>query len=256
MEEVDGLSVSEVAERLQIEKSIASRLLASLAEAGYVERNPRTDLYRLSLRLLALASRFADTRKFPEFCLPLLEPFARHTGELVQLAAVGGDRLYFVARVEGTQRIQVRSVLGRDIPLHASSSGKAWLASLPEERAVAIALAQGLTPLTPRSITSIDALLAELRAVRRQGYATVDEEFAEGAGGVGAPIGQARFGHVVGAVVLSAPTSRYPVERLHSLADPLKALAADLEAVWPLDAWAVKPLVSPFHTAPAPEAAL
>ncbi len=236
VEQPRGLSVAEAALRVQVGKSIASRLLATLAESGYVQRDPFTERYSLSLKLVALAFRFSDAVQFPQVCLPVLQRLAEESGELVQLLVVEQERLVYVARAEGNQHVQVVSRLGKEVPLHATASGKVWLAHLPEERAVALALSSGLRPLTPRTITDIETLLQELRRAREQGYATIEGELAEGANGVAAPIGRARFGAVVGTVVMSAPGFRLPTERLHLVAPRLIEAAQELEAVWPLDA--------------------
>jgi DNA-binding IclR family transcriptional regulator len=86
--------------------------------------------------------------------------------------------------------------------------------------------------LAPRTVTSRRRLLAELREVRRRGWAVVDEELAEGGRAVAAAI--VCGGRVVGAVAVSGPTFRLSLAKLHALGPRVVRAAADLGAVWPL----------------------
>jgi DNA-binding IclR family transcriptional regulator len=160
---------------------------------------------------------------------------ADETDELVQLAVVEGERLFFAAKAEGQgQRIRMLPLVGTAAPLHATASGKVWLASLPPARARAILRRDGLARLAPGTITSVQRLAAELAAVRRRGYAIVDEELVEGGRAVAAPV--VSGDRVVGAVALSGPVFRLSLRDLHAHAPRVRAAARDLAAVWPLEA--------------------
>src|SRR5688572_23743124 len=135
-----GLTVSALSQRLGIELSIASRILSTLATDGYVRRDTAGQ-YVLTYRLVATASRFVDELGFVDLCLPLLQELADRTGELVQLALREADDLWYVAKAEGKQRIRMLSAIGREVPLHASAIGKAWLGTLGEDDALRLAAA-------------------------------------------------------------------------------------------------------------------
>lgn len=230
-----GLGASEIVTRLEIEKSVVSRILATLEKDGYVTRDPATDRVRLGLRLVGVAFRFVESLGFYDFCMPELERLAAETGELVQLAVVEHETVAYVAKAEGTQRIRVYSQLGREAALHASTAGKLFLASLPEERALGLALRAGLTPLARNTIRTVDALRAELARVRAQGYALLDEELFDGGSAVGVPVSARRGGRLVGAIVLAGPTFRLPRERLLDVVPTLRDTAVRLGLAWPSD---------------------
>jgi DNA-binding IclR family transcriptional regulator len=105
------------------------------------------------------------------------------------------------------------------------------LASLPTAQAMAVIRRQGLARVTSRTITSRQRFLAELRRVRRNGYATTDEELDEGGRAIAAPIlhGDA----VVGAIAVSGPSFRLPLTRLAQLAPRVQQAARELQALWP-----------------------
>jgi DNA-binding IclR family transcriptional regulator len=230
-----GLTVSEVVARLGIEKSIVSRILTTLESEGYVARDPITDIFRLGFRFVAVAFRYIESVGFYDFCMPELQRLAEKTGELIQLAVVEREGLTYVAKAEGTHRIRLFSQIGRQAVLHASTVGKVWLASLPEEKALALALKTGLAPIAPKTIRSIDALREELARVRTQGFALLEEELFEGGSAVGVPIWDRRSSVVVGAVVLAGPTFRLSRSRLVELVPGLTEAARRLAEAWPPD---------------------
>src|SRR6266508_1353574 len=224
----NGATVSELVMRLRIEKSIVSRVLATLESEGYVIRDEVTDSFRLGLRFAAIALRHIDLIGISDLCLPLLRDLAQKTGELVQLAIVQNEQMIYVAKAEGQQRIRVLSLVGRAAVLHASTAGKVWLANLPEDRALALALKQGLEPVTNQTINSVSQLRAEMARVRKNGYSLVEEEMFEGASAVGVPLWDRRGNRVLGAIILSGPTYRLPKKRMVSLVPRLQEVATKL----------------------------
>lgn len=234
-EQPNGVTVSELVMKLQIEKSIVSRVLSTLEGDGYVIRDGITDSFRLGLKLAGVALRHIDNTGVTDMCLPLLRDIANKTGELIQLAIVQNDQMIYVAKAEGHQRIRVLSLVGRPATLHASAVGKVWLASLPENRALSLALKTGLERYTENTITNIDDFRAELMRVRKNGYAIVQEEQIEGAAAVGVPITDRRGDRVLGAVVLSGPAYRLPLKKLESMVLTLNDLAKKLTDLGNID---------------------
>jgi len=234
-EEPSGITVSKLVERLKCEKSIVSRILSTLTDADYVIRDPATSTYRIGLRFAGMALRHLDSTGTSGLCQPLLQDVANKTGELVQLLIVQNDQMIYVAKAEGKQRVRVLSLVGRVAALHASAAGKVWLASLPEERALAIVLKQGMKKFTQNSVTTVDALRAELARARRAGFAIVEQEMFEDASSVAVPIRGRQGDRVVGAVVLSGPSYRLPKKRMTNLVPILRELADKLSDVANLD---------------------
>lgn len=230
-----GMSVTNLAAALGLSKSVVSRILTSLLNAGYVVHDPETRWYSLAFRPMSLMLRYADSLGFPNVCMPILRALSRECGELVQLSIVEGEGMRYVAQAEeGEQRIRVLSLIGQEAPLHATASGRVWLASLPEDHALHLALKRGLHKFTPRTITSIDALRRDLRQVRQDGYAINEEQFTLGANGIAAPIVLERRGNVaVGAVIVTGPSFRLTRERMLALAPRVVQAARELAEIWP-----------------------
>src|SRR5881397_2086265 len=214
----EGVALTRLSAELGYGKATLSKVLATMERGHFVRRDTATGHFHLSCRLLALAFAYAERVGIPGLCAPILQALADETGELVQLAVVEEGSVLFVAKAEGPDhRLRMVPLVGAVAPLHATASGKVWLASLSEAAATAALTQQGLARLAPRTITSRARLLAQLRGIRAQGYAIVDEELVAGGR----------------AVAVSGPTFRVPVRKLHRMAPQLKRAAVELAAVWP-----------------------
>src|SRR6478752_6061597 len=166
----DGASempLGEIAERLALPKSGAHRLLATLVDLGWAEQARDTGFYRLTMRLAVLGQRFYAASGIPDICQPLLDRFADECGEFARLAVVDGDGLVWLAHAQGASGglvYQPAETTGT-VPLFATASGKAWLASLATDHAIRNVLRNGgfddVDKYGPNAIRSIEALLRE-----------------------------------------------------------------------------------------------
>jgi len=205
----DGLiGVTEVAERTELAKSTAARLLASLAREGAVEQVPGQTRYRLGPRMATLSVGVAPVRNLVAIARPILEALARETGEAAGLSVPDGATVHYIDQVDSTHEVQVRDWTGTRVPMHAVSSGQVFLAHMnPTE--VERYLAQPRVSFTPKTITDSSALRDRLRQVQLDGFAWVREEFAEGLNSVAAPVAD-DGGEIVAAVHLHGPSYRFP----------------------------------------------
>jgi DNA-binding IclR family transcriptional regulator len=228
-----GVVLTRLSAELGCGKASLSKIMNTMEREGFIRRDGAGH-FHLSWRLLALAFGHAQRVGVSGVCMPVLQALADETDELVQLAVIEGDHVLFVAKAEGPgQTLRLVPLVGLVAPTHATASGKVWLASLPEARALQLMRRQGLPRVTSRTITSRPRLLAELRRVRRAGYAITDGELAEEGRAIAAPI--LRGGRVVGAVAVSGPSFRLPLSRLQRLASRVRRAARELEALWPYE---------------------
>ena len=226
-----GIALTRLSAELGYGKASLSKIMSTLEREGFVRRDGAGH-FHLTWRLLALAFGHAQRVGISGVCMPVLQSLADETDELVQLAVIEGDHVLFVAKAEGPgHSLRLLPLVGVVAPTHATASGKVWLASLPDDRALDVMRRQGLARVTSRTITSRARLLAELRSVRRDGYAITDGELDEGGRAIAAPI--VHRGRVVGAIAVSGPSSRLPLPRLRRLAPRVQRAARELEALWP-----------------------
>jgi DNA-binding IclR family transcriptional regulator len=205
----DGpIGVTEVAERAELAKSTAARMLASLAREGAVERVPGDTRYRLGSRIVSLAAGVVPTKNLVALAHPILIELASAVGEAAGLSVADGFAVHYVDQVDTTHQVQIRDWTGTRVPMHAVSSGQVFLAHLSPAD-VERYLAQPRVAFTAQTITDSAALRERLRQVQLDGFAWVREEFAEGLNSVAAPIADA-MGDVNAAVHVHGPTYRFP----------------------------------------------
>ena len=146
------------------------------------------------------------------------------------MSVLDGEDIVYVARVPTARIMTVSINVGTRFPAYATSMGRVLLARLPDEELEAYLGAVELRPLSPKTVTSRDALRAALAKVREQGWALVDQELEEGLRSVAAPI-RDRSGATIAAVNLSAHASRLTIEAARrGLVPALLATAERIEA--------------------------
>lgn len=235
-----GLALGEIAEAAGIPKSATHRILVTLTARDCVEQDRVTQHYRLSIRLAAIGFRFLAGTGLTEICKPVIDALALETGEFVRVAVVTGERLTFIAEAQGARSgLRYEGAYGRrDVRLHATASGKAWLSTLPKEDAVRLVLEQGFgtaEELGPRVLTTVPELLTDLARTRRQGYGMVFEEAEPGVGAVAAAIpGLGADAPTRGVVAVVGPVVRLSRKRLQEIAPTVVATAARLARHWPV----------------------
>jgi IclR family transcriptional regulator, acetate operon repressor len=216
--------VTELARRLGLHKSTASRLLATLQKRGLVEQDEETGKYRLGLVIIRLAEKAERTLDLRGLAMPELERLARLTHETTGVGILDGDALLTVAQADGPNLIAVGDWTGRSTPLHCVASGKILMAALAEREVLRI-VRRGLASHTDRTLTELEPLLEELARIRRRGYATALGEYELGLNAVAAPIHDAR-GNVIAAVHIWGPAFRLTPRRIPELAAQAREAAA------------------------------
>jgi DNA-binding IclR family transcriptional regulator len=225
-----GVSASEIATGTDTEKSAVSRILATLENEKYIVRG-HGNLYFIGLKFVSMGILQLEVTGLFQLCLPILQKIADASGELVQLAIADAEGLHYIAKADGKERVRVEPRLGTRAPLHATAVGKIWLASLPEESALKIALTAGLEAHTPNTITSIERLSKELRRVRRDGFAFNSQELFIGVNGIAVPVMGRNESIVTGAIVIVAPAFRMDARRAVSLLPLMREQAEQLRGV-------------------------
>jgi len=225
-------TLTELSRRTRLNISTCHHLLSTLVARGYVAKVPVRRSYALGARIhyLCNASLQVD---LPARAAPFIERINEKTGETVHLAVLQGDAMMKIAKRESRHPVRVDTgTLGKSDAPHATASGKAMLAWLPEDDMRRV-LSSGLPRFTAKTITEWPALIEALRHVRRNGYAMDDEEYQPGVICVGAPI-RDHNGAVVGAISASTPAMRANNDHLklirEQIVSAVRALSAELGA--------------------------
>ncbi len=218
--------VTELARRLGLHKSTASRLLATLEKRGLVEQDEESGKYRLGLVMIRLAGHAERALDLRSIAMPELDRLARSTRETTGIGIVEGDKLLTVAQVDGPNLSAMSDWTGRGVPLHSVAAGKVLLSALPEREIMRL-VRRGLDQRTDRTITALEPLLEELARVRRRGFATAFGEYDASLNAIAAPVYDVR-GQVVAALGVWGSSSRITPARVPELVQAARTAAASV----------------------------
>jgi IclR family transcriptional regulator, KDG regulon repressor len=207
----DGVSITELAERLGVDKGSASRLVATLVNFGYAEKDEQTRRFHLGPQVVPLSRSVLARLSMREVAKPFLHALMERTGECVHLAVPAQGKVLYVDQVESPATLRVNAQVGTMNPLHCTALGKALLAFGDLD------LPSTLEAFTPHTLTNSDQLRKNLEQVRLQGYVVDDEEFDLGVRCIAVPVFDFR-GKAAASIGISGPATRVTLARLPELA--------------------------------------
>ena len=168
-------------------KSTIYALLATLRRHGCI-RQERDGRYALGVRLFEWGCGAAAAWKITDVARPYLERLAADAGSTAVLSYIDGGGIVVIDQQIGGSSIHIASEIGSHVPLHATSQGKLFLASLPDATVKLLLTGQGMPAFTPHTITDMTALFPELQRIRESGYAIENGEYKIGLRSVSAPV--------------------------------------------------------------------
>ncbi len=217
--------VTDLAAALEVHKSTAFRLVATLESHGLVEQIDGRGKYRLGIGLLRLAGATTARLDVVQEARPISRKLAADTGETVNVAVLADRSALYLDQVAGSSALQSHNWVGQHIPLHATANGKVLLLDLDDQQQVE--MLGRLQAYTDTTITTRDRLRKELAQVREQGYAVAVDELEVGLAAMAAPIHNAH-GDVIASMSVSGPTFRLTEERIDEIIPPLVEAAAEV----------------------------
>ncbi|MFT4286019.1 IclR family transcriptional regulator [Nocardioides sp.] len=224
--EHSSIRLTDVSEYLGVASSTAHRLLAMLQYRGFVRQAASSRAYEPGPTLTTIAFAVLRQSDIRERLHPVLQRLSASLGETVHLGRLDRDTVTFVDSVESPRAVRVGSRLGMTMPAHCTSSGKALLSMLDDETLDALYPEEQLPGLTRKSITKRSTLLRQIAKVRRDGYATSEEESEEGVASVAIPLGE--YGASRYALNVSAPRGRMTEQVRTEIADELRGVANEV----------------------------
>src|SRR5918993_3767630 len=201
-----GLGVVRTAELIGREKSQVLRTLKTLAESGFVDRDPSTLHYRLGWRFFALAARAGEQRLL-SVATSLLERLVKNLGETAHLSVLQGTEVLTVLSESPTHAVKADGWAGRTVPVYCTSSGRVLLFDHDHDALSGLLSGVEFRELRPGTVRNIEELEGSIVHAREQGYALVVEEFEFGLVGAAAPVRDFK-GQLVAALNVSAPKFR------------------------------------------------
>jgi DNA-binding IclR family transcriptional regulator len=220
-----GISLSELSRELDLSPSTVSRLLATLAERGFVAQENGS--FRIGLEAFEVGLAFSKHMRLDQVAGPIVQKFVYEIGDTVSLCILEGKEVIYVDQYEGRSTARTVMQIGSRQPLYCTAAGKVMLAWLWEERVRDLLGSGELVRFTQHTLATPDQVLHELESVRKRGYATDLQELENGVCCVAAPI-RGRSGAVIGAISASAIEMRMTAERIEFLGPELTRIANEI----------------------------
>jgi IclR family pca regulon transcriptional regulator len=207
-----GQTLSEVARRTGLTRATARRLLLTLKQLEYVRVNGKS--FELTPRVLDIGYAYLASLNIQQIAQPFLEALSETVKESVSVSVLDGSDIVYVARVPTTHIMTISLGLGTRLPAHCTSMGRVLLASLDETTRREYLARLDLSPRTTNTLRTPAALAKELKKVRLQHWAIVDQELEMGLRSIAAPLIDAS-GATIAAMNISTHAGRTSLDELH-----------------------------------------
>jgi len=174
-----SMTLSEVAERTEMDRAKARRYLLTLHALGYVHKDKRQ--FKLTPKTLSIGASYLSSIHHHDIIQFYLEQVTEKTGESCSFAVLDGDDVVYIARSAAEHRLlSIALSIGTRLPAAYTSMGRAILANLPSEQLDDYVSTVELTPHTPYSITDRNKLHKILKEAKEKQYVVVDQELDTG----------------------------------------------------------------------------
>lgn len=220
-------SAAEIARDLNINRGRVFRILKTLNHRDFVDYDPKTETYRLGVKLLAISQNVGNHLSLRREAEEVLKNLAADTGDSAYLIIKADNSAIVIDRYLGNNMLQLSAPIGSLLPFHVGAAPKLLLAFMPDEEREQILNKLDFYPFTPNTITDKHTLCKTLDEIRRQGFAIDEQDFEIGAYAFGAPVFD-HEGNVVAGISVTTPTARHSPKRREELIQLVVAAARKL----------------------------
>lgn len=232
------VSLAQLSHRLETPKATLLRMLQAMERLGFLLREADEKTYLLGPRSSQLGLRLLRNEVVVQRHRAILESLVRALGETCNLTALDGTQVIYIDRVETQEPLRLHVEPGTHVPLHCTASGKLFLAEMPAAAREQLLQHLPLPAQTPRTITDMGLLQAELERISSRGVGIDSEELVAGMVAVAVPIRNAD-GRCIAALACHAPTARKSLNDLIEGLELMHAAAAQLAEMLVVDAHCV-----------------
>jgi len=216
---------SEIANKFGLNKSSVTRLLYSLAKAGFIKRNSETGAYQLTHKTYQVGRVYIKQVDVHKVSMPILENLTSICQEVSHLGILDEMQVLYLDWVESSQTVSLPSMTGMKLPAYCTGNGKNFLAHMDEETLSSYFSSTELRRHTANTITDPEALKEQLKQVRKQGYACDFQESHQDVISVSAPVFD-DSGKMIAGISVAGPAFRMHREVLENRIIPETKKAA------------------------------
>lgn len=201
----EGISLIEISKQLSIPKSTLSPILKTLELTNFLEKNDK-GCFVASFKLFQLGLSYAGQLDVLTMIRKQMKVVVSKINEIVQFGVLDDDMVFYLAKVNTSENIEIISSVGKKIPAVYTGLGKALLSDFSDEYIREKYKDYNFVRHTENSITNVDELIEELNKVRDRGYAVENQEFTLNTSCVAVPIRE-------NGVIKAAMSATYPIFR-------------------------------------------
>jgi DNA-binding IclR family transcriptional regulator len=225
--EKKGLGVTEIGNRVNLHKSTVHRILSTLVERGYIEKDSKLGLYKLGLKVVEISSIHLNSVELKTEAAPFLRKLASETTQPVHLAAMVDNIVVYIDKVETINTIRMYSSIGKRVPIHCSAVGKVILSHMEDDEIREILRKSELYKYTPNTKTDIEEIIKEVKETKKKGWAVDNVEHEENVRCIAAPIYDYR-GKVIAAVSTSGVKTVISSDRDNEIKEYVMSAAKEI----------------------------
>ncbi len=227
LHEQGKIGVTELSNILNVNKSSAYRLLATLKANGFVEQESEGGKYRLGMKIAKYQTKVLDDYELREIAHPFLVRLSVLTNQASGLAIMQGNEGLLIDKHNSPQYIGATLIVGMSEPLYCTSLGKALLCSFPEEEQIRLLKSVTLEKRTPKTMTDIPAIINMLKEATQSNITFDDEEYSLGMRCIAAQV-KNYSNKVIAAIGISGPINQITSEKIDEYSVIVKQIADEL----------------------------
>lgn len=220
------LSIADVARKTGLDRATVRRSLLTLVELQYADYDGK--FFTLTPRILRLGHSYLSATPLPALLQPHLDLLAEKTGQSSSASVLDDTQVLYIARASQRRVMSINLNPGSRLPAYCSSMGRVLLAALSDAQARDLLARTERHANTDRTLTDIEAIVAELGRVRERGYAIIDQELELGLRSIAVPLKNQR-GETIAALNVGAPAAHISLTQM--VADVLPLLKAAAENI-------------------------
>lgn len=220
-------TLTDLSMSLGVPTATTHRILTTLQKHGFVIFNEDHQDWSIGIEAYRVGASFMNRTSLMEVSRPTMRKLMEKTGETANLAIPEGAEVVFVEQFETTNPIRAFFARGTRTSMHASGTGKAILASWPEERVRRLLMGSGLTAFTEKTLIQPTDLFEDLRITAERGFSFDSEERHLGMSCIGSVIYDEHQEACAG-VSISGPSTRFDPLRISELGASVTDAAAEI----------------------------
>jgi IclR family pca regulon transcriptional regulator len=221
------MTLAEVARHSNLTRAATRRYLLTLVAKGYAEFDGKR--FQLTSRVLRLGHAYISSVSLPQIAQPIVEELGHRTDESIALSVLEGTESLTIASSAPRRILGIFTRIGTHLPALSTATGRVLLAGKPDDVLKDLLHKAHIEKLTPKTKTSPNQILEEIRRIRRSGYALNDEEIEVGLRVIAVPVRETG-GNIIASMCVSTYSGRYEVDQLtDKFLKPLLSASQKLE---------------------------